>query len=314
MESGRASVPVYRLILNLRNPADSLFAAGVEIDANVFPLTWNDAGTALADTPLETPPTPALSNQDVAFAGGQNNLDDDVAVSLPERSALTHDALDAAGQEDGGGPVPMAILPAPTTSMPAVPASAVLANPPAGSAGSHVADVAVGDGGAFGALAHVDYPIFHAGLTEAAPLNSGGFATATVAAEPATSAPAQVALAAPANPAHETSGAITEASVGAGGATAAQVRQAAGQRGLNVNGTGIKVGGLSDSFTDLGGAAADEADGALPSASKVQVLEDLASGGTDEGRAMMQVIHDIAPGASLAFYTAYESEQDFANG
>ena len=29
---------------------------------------------------------------------------------------------------------------------------------------------------------------------------------------------------------------------------------------------------------------------------------------------MMQVIHDIAPGASLAFYTAYKSEQDFANG
>jgi hypothetical protein len=301
-----------RFMPDLENPADSLFAAGVEIDANVFPLTWNDAGTALAETPLETPPTTALSNQDVAFAGGQNNLDDDVAVPLPERSALTHEALDAAAPEDGGGPVPMAILPAPTTSMPVVPASAVLANPLAGSAGLHVADVAVGDGGAFGALAHVDYPIFHAGLTEAAPLNSGGFTT--VAADPATSAPAQVALAAPANPAHETSGAITEASVGAGGATAAQVRQALDESGLNVNGAGIKIGVLSDSFNDHGGAAADEADGALPSASKVQVLEDLASGGTDEGRAMMQVIHDIAPGASLAFYTAFESEQDFANG
>ena len=29
---------------------------------------------------------------------------------------------------------------------------------------------------------------------------------------------------------------------------------------------------------------------------------------------MMQIIHDIAPGASLAFYTADQSEQDFANG
>src|ERR1700722_4029187 len=311
MESARASVPVYRFILNLQNPADSLFAAGVEIDANVFPLTWNDAGTGLAETPLETPPTPPLSNQDVAFAGGQNNLDDDVAVSLPERSALTHDALDAVAPEDRGGPVPMAILPGPATSMPAVPASAVLANP---LAGSHVADVGIGDGGAFGAPAHVDYPIFHAGLTEAAPLNSGGFATATVAAEPATSAPEQVALAAPASPAHESSGAITEASVGAGGATAAQVRQALDESGLNVNGTGIKVGVLSDSFNDHGGAAADEADGALPSAANIQVLKDLASGGSDEGRAMMQIVHDIAPGASLAFYTAFESEQDFANG
>ena len=130
-----------RFMPDLENPADSLFAAGVEIDANVFPLTWNDAGTALAETPLETPPTPALSNQDVAFTDGQNNLDDDIAVPLPESSALAHEALDAAAPEDGGGPIPMAILPAPTTSMPAVPASAVLANPLAGSAGSHVADV-----------------------------------------------------------------------------------------------------------------------------------------------------------------------------
>jgi hypothetical protein len=74
---------------------------------------------------------------------------------------------------------------------------------------------------------------------------------------------------------------------------------------LSVNGSGIKVGVLSDSFNDLGGAAADEADGALPSS--VQVLKDLpGTSGTDEGRAMMQIIHDIAPGASLAFYTADE--------
>jgi hypothetical protein len=75
---------------------------------------------------------------------------------------------------------------------------------------------------------------------------------------------------------------------------------------------GIKVGVLSDSFNDLGGAAADEADGALPPASQIQILNDLPSGGTDEGRAMMQIIHDIAPGASLAFYTAAEGEESFA--
>jgi hypothetical protein len=34
----------------------------------------------------------------------------------------------------------------------------------------------------------------------------------------------------------------------------------------------------------------------------------------DEGRAMMQVVHDVAPGASLAFHTAVEGEADFANG
>lgn len=106
----------------------------------------------------------------------------------------------------------------------------------------------------------------------------------------------------------------THASVNAGGATAAQLLQALDDSGLSVNGSGIKVGVLSDSFNDLGGAAADEADGALPPAADIDVIKDLPSGGTDEGRAMMQIIHDIAPGASLAFYTAFESEQDFANG
>lgn len=35
---------------------------------------------------------------------------------------------------------------------------------------------------------------------------------------------------------------------------------------------------------------------------------------SDEGRAMMQVVHDVAPGASLAFHSAEYSEADFAAG
>ena len=35
---------------------------------------------------------------------------------------------------------------------------------------------------------------------------------------------------------------------------------------------------------------------------------------TDEGRAMLQIVHDVAPGASLAFYTGENSEADFASG
>jgi hypothetical protein len=68
-------------------------------------------------------------------------------------------------------------------------------------------------------------------------------------------------------------------------------------------------------------AAGDMASGDLPSS--VNVIEDatclnygppinLPFG--DEGRAIMQIIHDVAPGAGLAFYTAENSEADFANG
>jgi hypothetical protein len=35
---------------------------------------------------------------------------------------------------------------------------------------------------------------------------------------------------------------------------------------------------------------------------------------SDEGRAMLQIVHAVAPGASLAFYTAEDSEADFASG
>jgi 20S proteasome alpha/beta subunit len=107
---------------------------------------------------------------------------------------------------------------------------------------------------------------------------------------------------------------ITNSAISASGATAAQVLQALNESGLSVNGFGIKVGVISDSFNNKGGAGADEASGALPSAANIQVLEDYSGGGTDEGRAMMQIVHEIAPGASLAFYTADFSEQDFANG
>ena len=138
------------------------------------------------------------------------------------------------------------------------------------------------------------------------------FAHAASQASPETSSATAAQGAATAGLAFLENSPIANAGVGSGGATAAQVRAALDESGLSVNGSGIKVGVLSDSFNNLGGAAADELNGALPST--VQVLKDLGSGGTDEGRAMMQIIHDIAPGASLAFYTAFNSEQDFANG
>lgn len=77
------------------------------------------------------------------------------------------------------------------------------------------------------------------------------------------------------------------------------------------DGTGLTVGVLSDSYNNLNGEAAGIASGDLPAAG-VHVLSELASGGTDEGRAMLEIVHDVAPGASLAFASAFNGEADFA--
>jgi hypothetical protein len=79
-----------------------------------------------------------------------------------------------------------------------------------------------------------------------------------------------------------------------------------------IDGAGVTVGVLSDSFNALGGAGADIYNGDLPAAG-VKVLQDYTGpDATDEGRAMLQVIHHLAPGASLAFATAYDTQASFA--
>jgi len=65
---------------------------------------------------------------------------------------------------------------------------------------------------------------------------------------------------------------------------------------------------LSDSFDSTGGAVFGSANDDLPT---VQVLFD--SSGTDEGRAMLEIIHDCAPGAALGFATANGGEAVFAS-
>ena len=84
---------------------------------------------------------------------------------------------------------------------------------------------------------------------------------------------------------------------------------------FGVDGTGVTVGVISDSYNCLGGADEDVASGDLPPG--VVILADNldCSGGggiDDEGRAMMQIIHDVAPGATLVFHTGVGGEANLA--
>jgi hypothetical protein len=77
------------------------------------------------------------------------------------------------------------------------------------------------------------------------------------------------------------------------------------------DGAGQRVGVISDSFNVKGGAPADVASGDLPAAG-VKVLAEGPPSATDEGRAVLQLVHDVAPGASLAFATATGGQAAFA--
>ncbi|MFT5972695.1 MAG: hypothetical protein ACJAZC_002892 [Cryomorphaceae bacterium] len=92
---------------------------------------------------------------------------------------------------------------------------------------------------------------------------------------------------------------------------------------FKVDGSGIKVGVISDSYnTKLGDPASDDIiKGDLPGAANpnytmpVDVVMEYPYGeASDEGRAMMQIVHDIAPGAELAFRTGFAGPADFAIG
>jgi hypothetical protein len=99
----------------------------------------------------------------------------------------------------------------------------------------------------------------------------------------------------------------------------AEVARAANE----VDGTGQTVGILSDSFNKASAfpkQAEDVASGDLPGPTNpcgrqtpVRVLSDYPGVASDEGRAMAQLVHDLAPGANLSFATAFTGDLAFAS-
>jgi hypothetical protein len=81
-----------------------------------------------------------------------------------------------------------------------------------------------------------------------------------------------------------------------------------------VDGTGIRVGIISDSSNELGGYAYDVTRGVLPDDVTV-VYERIFPYETDEGRAMAQLVHAVAPGVEF-FFSAYPGydQLDFTDG
>ncbi|MGF1462716.1 MAG: S8 family serine peptidase, partial [Maricaulaceae bacterium] len=65
---------------------------------------------------------------------------------------------------------------------------------------------------------------------------------------------------------------------------------------FGVDGSGVTVGVISDTFNATGGLAADIASGDLPA--DIEIILDAPSG-TDEARALLQLVFDLAPGADL---------------
>jgi hypothetical protein len=99
-------------------------------------------------------------------------------------------------------------------------------------------------------------------------------------------------------------------------------------RATGVDGTGLKVGVISDTYnvrlSPITTASQDIASDNLPGSANTCGHTSVSTIGTqpsnatcggncgDEGRAMMQIVHDLAPGAALDFETAFISEPAFA--
>jgi hypothetical protein len=94
----------------------------------------------------------------------------------------------------------------------------------------------------------------------------------------------------------------------------ATMRSDVARTAFGIDGTGVMVGTISDSYNCLGNASDGIASGDLPTGTFIIEEGPCIWSATDEGRAMMEIIHDVAPGARHAFHTAHDGQANFAKG
>ncbi len=109
-----------------------------------------------------------------------------------------------------------------------------------------------------------------------------------------------------------------------------QLRSDMVRLGYKLQGEGVKIGVMSNSYKTITTATTnpitntetqDVGNGDLPGTGNpngnvlpVHVVKDYPFKSTDEGRAMLQIIHDIAPKSELYFRTGFNTAGDFAKG
>lgn len=106
----------------------------------------------------------------------------------------------------------------------------------------------------------------------------------------------------------EASGGATNVGAATSQGSAAHLADRA-RKFYNTNGTGVTIGVLSDSddFKEQSIATGD-----LP-ADTITIPGQDGRPGSGEGTAMMEIVHDVAPGAKLVFATAFISPESFAD-
>lgn len=96
------------------------------------------------------------------------------------------------------------------------------------------------------------------------------------------------------------------------------IRSSVARKIFDVNGSGVKVGIISTSFNSLSELNTDVRSGDLPGKANpfgynqpVNILMDSRKAlSDDEGRALGQIVHDIAPGAELFFHTIFDDKDE----